>query len=119
MTTKRLTLHDVQFASRMSQSRIKSALDLAKKLTEDPRLEHRLARQECGPCFYTQRIAGQAFTGYTCELCQNEHKHHNTAVPKICQGCASHNGLCARCCADMEGAEAAAARTDEPVAKAE
>lgn len=105
-----LTLDDVKFASRMNESRVRSALELAEKLSTDPQRARRLQRQECVPCFYTQRMAGQAFTGYTCALCASEQQYHNTAVPKLCPTCATANGLCVRCGADMEGLAASAAR---------
>lgn len=106
-----LTLDDVKFASRMSQSRIREALKLAEKLTTDPQQTARLQRRECPPCFYVPRMAGQAFTDYSCVLCGNDHQHHNTAVPRLCPSCAAANGLCVRCCADLNGAEAANTRT--------
>ena len=117
--TAPLSLNDVKFASRMSQMSIHTTLELAENLTTDPDRDERLARQQCAPCFYVRIIAGQAFTTYECELCQTKHKHPNTATPKLCTPCASHNALCVRCCADMNGPEAAAARTDPPTAPIE
>jgi hypothetical protein len=117
--TNPLTLDDIKFASRMSQSRIRGALELVEKFKTDPDRERRLQRGECVACFYTTRIAGQAFTSYSCALCQAQSQYHNTAVPKLCPSCAEHNGLCVRCCADKEGSAAALERTQQPTPAAE
>lgn len=106
-----LNLDDVKFASRMSQSRIREALKLAEKLTTDPQQAARLQRQECPPCFYVPRMAGRAFTDYSCVLCGCDHQHNNTAVPRLCSSCAAANGLCVSCCADLNGEDAANTRT--------
>ena len=43
------------------------------------------------------RLAGQAFTNFTCPICKRELWWHNTGIPKVCMGCAENNDLCMRC----------------------
>lgn len=64
----------------------------------DPLAVQRQHRQECRACFYLfRRVAGQAFTPYTCRECGEEHQHPNTATPKLCQTCADARTLCRHC----------------------
>lgn len=110
------SLNDIQFASRMSESRARSALDFAERLRTDPDQARRLSIHECPPCFYQRNVAGMAFRDYTCQICERENSHPNTNVPKLCQACATHNNLCTRCLADLGGTEAAQGRTEAPTA---
>ena len=36
---------------------------------------------------YRTKIAGQAFTDYSCPICGKVYTHHNTGVPKVCDKC--------------------------------
>lgn len=52
---------------------------------------------ECEDCKCKNIIAGQAFTKYTCQECDQEFMHHHTAVPKVCKECSEEYNLCERC----------------------
>lgn len=43
------------------------------------------------------RSGGDAFTKYTCPLCDREYNNPDTAVPKICSSCATITGRCMDC----------------------
>lgn len=64
----------------------------------------RLAALRCKWCWYMLhgRIAGQAFTSWTCAECATEHQHSSTATPKLCEPCARELELCRECCADLD-----------------
>ena len=92
-----LTSLDVYRTTRSNQYRLKGIIDTAQKLAADPHKAHRLARHECALCFYSGRVAGQAFTRYTCRICKQEHQHPNTGVPQVCGSCAETHALCGHC----------------------
>jgi hypothetical protein len=70
----------------------------SERARKDSKREQRLAMHECRWCFYVGHgLAGQALTEYTCACCQTEQVHGNTAVPKLCMGCAEGLGACVRC----------------------
>lgn len=74
-------------------------------LATDTRAAERRARQCCAACEYLSRyrIAGQAFTDWKCQVCAvPQPAHSNTAVPRLCLGCARAYGLCASCGGDVE-----------------
>jgi len=73
-------------------------------LATDARAEKRRAEQRCSACEYLHRyrLAGQAFTDWKCQICGDEHSHHNTAVPRLCLRCAKNYRLCAECGGDLE-----------------
>lgn len=70
---------------------------------KDARKVERLRQYECKWCFYFRgdRIAGQAFTDYTCGVCRKECSWSNTAVPAICPECTMRLKICRRCGADL------------------
>lgn len=68
-----------------------------RNMAADPRQIERLAAHECKACFYEVTFSGQAFTPYTCGMCQLGFMHNNTGVPKLCPNCADKNVLCAQC----------------------
>lgn len=81
-------------------SGIKERLD---NYVKDKHKDRRHDLLECGACYYFGgRIAGQGFTNYTCQVCEEERTHHNTAVPRICRGCAQKLNICSRCGADID-----------------
>ena len=50
-------------------------------------------------------MSGQAFTPFICAgPCGQEHFHHNTSVPKLCDSCADAAGACVRCGHEREWA---------------
>ena len=64
----------------------------------DAKAPGRRAMRRCVPCFYFRRgVVGHAFTAFDCRACGEEHRHHNTGVPKLCDGCADARGLCVHC----------------------
>lgn len=64
----------------------------------------RAARRQCKACYYLRqgRLAGQAFTDFTCKICQQVISHHNTAVPDYCDACCAEHGLCQTCSGRLE-----------------
>lgn len=88
-----------------------NARDLADQMAKlaiiatDAHAVHRRLAQRCGACEYLgrYRLAGQAFTRWSCQLCNAEQPAHpNTSVPRLCAGCAKTYGLCATCGGDLE-----------------
>jgi hypothetical protein len=74
-------------------------------LATDANAAHRREAQRCAACEYLKRyrIAGQGFTRWNCQLCATEQPSHpNTAVPRLCSGCAKAYGLCVDCGGDIE-----------------
>jgi len=74
-------------------------------IATDARAEQRREALRCAACEYFRqyRLAGQAFTQWTCQLCcVPQPAHHNTGVPRLCAGCAKTYGLCAECGGDIE-----------------
>ena len=59
----------------------------------------RAASKQCKACYYLRepRMAGQAFTAFTCAICQVTQDHHNTNVPKYCRACCDEHELCQTC----------------------
>lgn len=74
-------------------------------IATDAHAVQRRTEQRCCACEYLgrYRLAGQAFTRWSCQLCAKEQPmHHNTSVPRLCAGCAKTYGLCATCGGDLE-----------------
>jgi len=68
------------------------------KARADKNREAREASHECPFCHYIAvGMAGQAFTEFECDGCRGKFSHHNTRVPRLCDGCADSLGACARC----------------------
>lgn len=96
-------LERVNAASACGQDRLNLALSKAAIIAGDAHKERRLAARECRWCHYIRtQIAGQAFTGWKCTLCEHEGRHPNTAVPRVCDGCSDVFGLCVTCGGDLE-----------------
>jgi hypothetical protein len=96
-------LERVNHASATGQDRVNLALSKAAVLAGDGQKERRLAERECAWCFYLRsKLAGQAFTRWQCMLCEDEHQHSNTAVPRLCSTCSDTFGLCVSCGGDLD-----------------
>jgi hypothetical protein len=68
------------------------------KARADKGREAREASRECPFCFYVMVVmAGQAFTEFDCGSCEGKFSHHNTRVPRLCDGCADSLEACVRC----------------------
>lgn len=52
---------------------------------------------ECLSCKSEMIFWWDAFTSYSCEMCNKSHIYHMTCVPKICPSCSEQNHLCGRC----------------------
>ena len=65
----------------------------------------RLKALTCSYCFYfnSGSLAGQAFTEWTCEVCEKDQMHSNTGVPIACDACAKRHSLCKECGSDLHG----------------
>lgn len=94
---KKFDLEDVRFRTSIQ----KDWLDKCKKYFDDPDKIKRLAEQECVVCYYTSRIAGQAFTNANCKLCDVVMQFHTTATDRLCIACAKEHSLCKHCGADI------------------
>lgn len=103
-TQRPLALNEaaIDRASWRSDRLVKGTIALAQRLVDDPQRAVRLEQCACLPCHYTARVAGQAFTGYTCAGCQQPSEHPNTAVPLLCRPCAQARGLCRGCGARLQ-----------------
>jgi hypothetical protein len=62
-----------------------------------------LIARECRWCYYiyNTRMAGQAFTPWTCPGCVKSFAHPNTATPKYCKDCAYKYRVCVTCGGDQ------------------
>jgi hypothetical protein len=101
--TKALTITELAAVNRTAALNAERLADFFAKaaiVAGDGQKEARLKARSCSRCFYLDRgrLAGQAFTGWTCQLCREEQSMHpNTAVPRVCGPCADAFGLCAQC----------------------
>lgn len=98
-------LREVLAATYRARERQEIAVQKALEAHDDASRKERLASHLCPWCYYFvrgSRLAGQAFTEWTCAHCLKAFMHGNTAVPKLCDECGGKLGLCVWCCADME-----------------
>ena len=61
----------------------------------------------CKKCLFEEKgmLAGQAFTEFTCALCDKHDVWGNTNVPKFCYSCSKKLNMCQRCGAPLENEE--------------
>lgn len=103
-----LTLAELELVNTLTAhnaSAIDSELSKLAILASDADVLPRRAARRCRACEYLKRyrLAGQMFTAWSCRLCaEPQPSHHNTAVPRLCMGCAAAYGLCAECGGDIE-----------------
>ena len=99
-----LDLERVNNATFCARERAEGSLRKALNYHRDTEREARLGARQCPWCWYFRRhrVAGQAFTDWTCAGCGAEKSHANTATPRLCAACAEKYGLCCECAADME-----------------
>ena len=57
----------------------------------------------CEKCYWEEKgmLSGQAFSAYTCALCDKTETWHNTNVPKFCSECSERLQMCQRCGGDL------------------
>lgn len=94
---KKLDLDTLNFATSRTANYVKEC----EKILNDSLKEQRIQKQECRFCFYTSRLAGNAFRNYSCGICTKAGMWHNTATPKLCNVCAKEHDLCVMCGASM------------------
>jgi hypothetical protein len=92
---------DVNFKTRLTASRIRSMERLLDKIKHDEEKDRRILLSECPYCFYGVFMAGQAFTDFSCKICDKAERHFNTNIPIICNECATKYNLCIQCGCDM------------------
>ena len=102
-----LTIAELEQVNHVTANNARNLRHQLEKLAEvavDARAEQRRSEQRCAYCEYLRRgLAGQAFTKWSCRLCQEPQPlHHNTAVPCLCRGCAVAYALCSECGGDLE-----------------
>jgi hypothetical protein len=88
--------------TRSASRRFEGVLAMARRLTEDPEKGARQARQYCKPCYYEERLAGQAITEQPCACCSKPQTYASTLTDVLCLECAREHELCKRCGADIE-----------------
>jgi hypothetical protein len=80
-------------------------IDNAERAYTDADRKGREAHQRCRWCHYARagRVALQAFTEWTCIVCDvAQPPHHNSNHPKVCVACACANNLCTECGGDFD-----------------
>lgn len=82
--------------------RVDHILRQAKKLSEDASKAERLSAQFCKQCFYSEGIAGQAFTSQPCACCHRPQIYPSTNTDALCAACATAHSLCKHCSGDIE-----------------
>lgn len=94
----------VNHSTELSRNLVELTLERTVRLIGDVDGEKRLAQGECKACFYLRgTIAGQAFTNWRCDGCQEIQKPWSTtAYPRLCKPCSESLQACRRCCADLE-----------------
>ena len=93
----------VQELTRRKLESIKRLKDGLESLSKDSSKDARLAQGLCLHCFYLKgaTLAGQAFTEYQCQVCDNQNMHPNTATPDVCDNCSKKHNICCDCGADL------------------
>ena len=83
---------------------VDETLTAARKLSKDEDRKERLTKSLCLSCFYLfkSRMGGATITQRECACCDKEMQFGSTATDLLCLDCASDNGLCAQCGADVE-----------------
>ena len=97
----KLSKEDVLRQTESNLRRVEHIHRLSIKFKEDADKKIRLQYGYCIFCWYSESLAGQAFTEYTCAVCGKEGRHPNTNVPKICIDCSKKHKLCVECGADI------------------
>ena len=80
-----------------NRRRMEDVIKLADHYNCDIDYGYRQSKKECKVCYYNTRIAGQAFTDWSCQMCGKEDHWSNTDTPKLCTDCAKTDNLCAHC----------------------
>ncbi len=93
-------------ASKNSRAKhqITSIIKRAEKLQADPDKQKRLDMNLCLCCYYANnpRMGGASMTQRPCGLCEQEMRFSSTATDVLCGSCATEQGLCKQCGADIE-----------------
>ncbi len=99
-----LSLEEMYHRTHHARTFRDSAIDKARRAEADAERGKRHEQHLCPWCYYFMRgrIAGQAFTEWTCAHCRGTFMHHNTATPRLCPACAATLEACADCCADID-----------------
>lgn len=82
--------------------RVEDALELARKLQEDPDRKARLAAQRCKSCFYFRSMGGSSCTTQPCACCAKPEGYGSTNTDVFCLACAKEHDLCKHCGGDLE-----------------
>lgn len=99
---RRLTINDARRVNAMSaerHQRFDAKVHRLLRAATDSDRARRLSERQCLYCFYLpdSRLAGQAFTEWSCRYCDHVGSHPNTAVPRCCNACSDELGLCVDC----------------------
>lgn len=96
-------LERINAVSRHQSDKVNRKVEALAIILVDAHMDQRLVVHMCKGCFYgSSHFAGQAFTEWHCLLCKASAMHPNTAVPRLCSGCADTFGLCVSCGGDIE-----------------
>ncbi len=94
----------INFETTIRKERIDELETNLLALQHDDDRDARLRANECPYCYYIySRIAGQAFTDWSCGICGKQDTHCNTATPRYCSNCADEHRLCVACGGTVTG----------------
>jgi hypothetical protein len=82
--------------------RCDDAIELARKLLEDPDRKERLVAHRCKSCFYFRSMGGSAITRQPCACCGKPDAYASTNTDVLCLECAKEHSLCKKCGGDLE-----------------
>ena len=92
----------IEYKTEMQKHEIEMVLKLADEFINDPLRKDRLNAQECKPCFYESRLAGNSATATKCACCEKKMYFGSTDVDILCIDCAKKLDLCKHCGGDIE-----------------
>lgn len=100
---KVLNNRECETVTYLQSKRGERAVKLALNFSGDGHISIRIAEGKCKVCYYLQAgaIAGQGFTQFMCALCNRGCLSATTNCDALCKECASKNGLCVHCGADI------------------
>lgn len=99
----KLTHERVKMITNFRRLRALAAVKLGQQIDFDEHRQKRQTELKCLLCYYSPPgIAGQAFTGRLCGICDRDMQFATTDTDMICGECATIHKLCRHCSANRE-----------------